>query len=133
MHKARDSQNSVITRSYPEVLGSAGWGMLCYSEKPMVTTLVGEVICRQAEQLFLSKISRGNRPSEYSGLIYYSGEVNCTGDEELLSNCSIDVSPSSWCPDKYTIVDCTPGKHKIMYNIVIIPIVIQCREFMEDG
>lgn len=110
MHKAVDNPNSAIAHTYPEILGSAGWGMLCYSETPMVNTLVGEVICRQTQSLFLSRIARGNQPNGYTGHAFYSGAMNCTGDEESLSDCAIDLTPSGWCPGKYTIVDCTPGE-----------------------
>lgn len=110
MHKAVDNPNSAIAHTYPEILGSAGWGMLCYSETPMVNTLAGEVICRQTQSLFLSRIARGNQPNGYTGHAFYSGAMNCTGDEESLSDCAIDLTPSGWCPGKYTIVDCTPGE-----------------------
>ena len=110
MYTAVDSLNSAITRSYPEIMGSAGWGILCYSEQPVVSIIVGEVICRQTQSLFLSKISRGGHPAGYSGHAFYNGTITCTGDENKLSECSVELAPSGWCPGKYTIIDCTMGK-----------------------
>ena len=110
MYKAVDNLDSAIAHTYPEILGSAGWGMLCHSETPMVNTLAGEVICRQTQSLFLSRIARGSQPNGYTGHAFYSGALNCTGDENSLSECAIDLTPSGWCPGKYTIVDCTPGE-----------------------
>ena len=110
MHTAVDELNSAIIRSYPEILGSAGWGMLCYNEgEALINTLVGEVICRQTKNMFLSKISRAGHPAGVTGRAFYAGTINCTGDEAKISECSIELEPSGWCPEKYTTIGCTTG------------------------
>ena len=109
MHSAVDELNSAITRSYPEVMGSAGWGLLCYKGDPSISILVGEVICRQTQNLFLSRISRGGHPAGYSGHAFYNGSITCTGDEMKLSECVVELVPTGLCPEQYTIIDCTMG------------------------
>lgn len=113
MYTAVDDINPAISRSYPEILGPAGWGMLCYKE-PLISIFVGEVICRETQSLFLSKISRGGHPAGYSGHAFYNASINCTGSESKLSECSVTLVPTGWCPGMYTIIDCTMGK---MYTI----------------
>ena len=108
IHTAVDTLNSAITRSYPEIMGSAGWGMLCYDEDSSIGNLVGEVICRQTQNLFLLKITRGEHPEGYSGRAFYNGSINCTGDESKLSECTVKLVPSGQCPG-YNIINCTMG------------------------
>jgi len=97
-------------RTYPEIVGGLfGWGLFCHSDTPMVNARVGEVICRQTKGQFLSRISKGNRPTNYVGLNYY-GTINCTGDEASISECSMELQAWAWCPQKYTIVDCSPSE-----------------------
>lgn len=115
MYTAVDDINPAITRSYPEILGPAGWGMLCYKE-PSISIFVGEVICRETQSLFLSKISRGGHPAGYSGHAFYNASINCTGNESKLLECSVNLIPTGWCPGMYTIIDCTMGK---MYTIIL--------------
>ena len=121
MHKAVDELNSDITRSYPEIIGTAGWGMLCYDEdNPPISILVGEVICRETEHKFLSSISRGGHPTGFSGHAFYNGVINCTGDEQKLSECSVNLIPTGWCPGMYTIIDCTIGEPQFtIYDLYI--------------
>lgn len=110
MYTAVDDINPAITRSYPEILGPAGWGMMCHEEPP-ISIFVGEVICRETQSLFLSKISRGGHPTGYSGHAFYNASINCTGDESKLSECSVILVPTGWCSDDmYTIIDCTMGE-----------------------
>ena len=110
MYTAVDELNSAITRSYPELMGSAGWGLLCYEEEPSISIFVGEVICRQTQNLFLARVSRGGHPVGYSGHAFYNGSITCTGDESKLSECSVELVPTGQCSKKYTIIDCTMGK-----------------------
>lgn len=115
MHQAADPLNSEHTLSYPEIMGNGGWGVLCYTNPPLVSTLVGEVICRQTQSLFLERVSRGDYPHGYSENVFYSGTINCTGDESLLSECEVDLKPSGWCPGEYTTVSCTDGEAASSY------------------
>ena len=98
--------------TYPQIRGWLGWGLFCYSDTPIVTTAVGEVICRQTHNQFLAGISKDVRPLNYIGL-HYIGRIDCTGDELSLSDCDVTILPRGWCPYGYTIVNCTSGMDHI--------------------
>lgn len=100
--------DSGLTHTYPEIVGGLfGWGLFCHNDTSMVNGHVGEVICRQTKGQFLSRISKGSRPTDYRGLNYH-GTINCTGDELSISECSMQLQPWAWCPQDYTIVYCNP-------------------------
>ena len=106
-------------------MGGAEWGMLCYDAS--ISILVGEVTCRQTEHMFLSRISRGDHPSGFSGRAFYNGTINCTGDEEKLSQCSVNLAPVGWCPGKYTVIDCMNGEklnQSVSHLLCISPFAI---------
>ena len=118
LHTEVDRANPNIKRSYPEIRGSAGWGMLCYNkQRPSVTLSLGEIICRQTQGLFLSSVSRGEHPAGFSGRAFYNGTIHCKGNETRLSECSVNISPAGWCPGMYTMITCTMGENKrtVMY------------------
>lgn len=94
--------------TYPQVRGTAGWGLFCHSNTPAITRAVGEVICRQTRKQFLAKISKGPGPVGYNGL-NYTGSIRCIDSKTMLSSCRVNISPQSSCSEGYTIVDCTPG------------------------
>lgn len=110
MREQPDVINPRINRTLPQVLGPNGWGLLCYSNTPLVTVTVpvGSVICRETRDQFLIRISGETRVSGYTG-VYYNGTIGCTGDEASLSECSMKLSKQLLCPDGFTIVDCSPG------------------------
>ena len=93
------------------IRGASGWGVLCYSDSPMVTREVGEVICRQTESQFLARI---HTLTNYGG-VQYSGTIRCAGTELLLSECGVNLTPQISCPGGYTTVECTPGIYIRLY------------------
>ena len=85
--------------------------MLCYNKQSLsVSNSLGEVICRHAQGLFLSQLSRGEHPTGFSGRAFYNGTIECRGNESRVSECSVNLEPVGWCPGKYTMIECTMGK-----------------------
>ena len=98
-----------LTRNYPQFFPRGReWGIFCYSDTPVVTTAVAEVICRQVHSQFLHRISKGNKPTNYFGK-FYDGKIDCTGDEAGLSGCDVNVIAVEDCRDGFTIVECSTG------------------------
>ena len=95
---------------YPELRERSGRGLICYNGRvPTMTRGAADLICRQTLGqfiLFLTRIS--SPPVGYDG-VYYSGRIECSGNEKLLSECKVNVSPQSTCREGYIILRCTPG------------------------
>ena len=94
--------------TYPMIRGASGWGVLCYSDSPMIAREVGQVICRQARRQCLVKVYKTHALTRYGG-VQYSGTIRCTGTEHLLSECEVSLTPQTSCPGGYTAVECTSG------------------------
>lgn len=94
---------------YPHVRGSAGWGLFCHSDTPVLTKVVGEVICRQTQRKFLSSVSKTLlEPTNYGG-VYYDGSIRCSGNKYFLSDCDVNITPQDSCPGGYSTIKCTSG------------------------
>ena len=65
------------------------------------------VFHRESESQFAMRTRKGTHTS-YQGQ-YYIGNVNCTGDEQSLSDCTIVTISVTRCSNGHTIVDCTTG------------------------
>ena len=65
------------------------------------------VFYRESESQFAMRTRKGTHTS-YQGQ-YYIGSVNCTGDEQSLSDCTIVTISVTRCSNGHTIVDCTTG------------------------
>ena len=106
----RDPLAPWIVHSYPQLYTKSvdSKGILCYST---VTKEVGEVICRQMKEQFLSKVLMGTQPTQYRGHFYF-GLVECTGDESHLFECKMHVNRVTQCLDGYAMIECNPGTYK---------------------
>ena len=80
-------------------------GLVCMSA---MTTSAGEVFCRQMKGMFLWKLTKGELPEGYSG-VFYQGQIQCSGDELNLADCTTDLRSTQQCLDGYVMIECTPG------------------------
>lgn len=64
---------------------------------------------RETESQFAMRTRKGNH-STYQGQ-FYIGNINCTGDELSLSDCTVVTISVTRCNAGHTIVDCTTGNY----------------------
>ena len=109
----KETESHGVIRTYPQIMGPNGWGLVCHSNTPVIDVHAGQVICRQTMGQFVTRISRGDLPTHYRGTFYY-GFIKCTGEEASLSECSVRVLTYR-CTGGYTMVDCSPGEYTRPY------------------
>lgn len=118
MFEATDPIYWWITYNYPRLsISDSESGLFCYSSSaPIVTKAVGEVICRETKQYFLSRIIKGAFPKHYEGS-FYNGKIDCSGSETTISECSMNMyTVNGNCTDGYVVVTCTNGKYYHTYT-----------------
>ena len=109
------------TDNYVVLHGPQGPGILCTSFLDMAAA---NVICKSTKQLFAVQVRSGSVPRSHFGGQRYTAVLDCTGDEDSLSQCKTvrPVGVSSCILARFdAIVDCTTSKQPSLCSFACPP------------
>ncbi len=98
-----------------EMLGSQGWGLLCFGS---VTPQMSSVICRETSQMFplhVRKLSHFDREKTK-----YWCSYSCQGNESRLNDCPGFCLPVNRCSSQETVLDCYPGTYVKVFRVHLV-------------
>ena len=85
-----------IVSGYPEFIGSGGPGLICAGE---LDTRAAQVVCASTAEMFLHSIN-STTVAGGDGIagVFYRGDIECTGNEVDITECSVSMRVVSECP-----------------------------------
>ena len=86
-----------IVSGYPEFIGSGGPGLICAG---VLNTQAAQVACASTTEMFLHSIESVTDDGGGGGGVgvFYRGDIECTGSEADITECSISMRLVPECP-----------------------------------